>query len=272
MVSMKPSRSHFLRSATAAAGLTLAGFAALSIYGLASFSAQLFGSTVHRGRGRRRSVALTFDDGPSSQTPDLLALLAEHGIPATFFQCGLNVRRHPEIARAVTAAGHEVGNHTFTHARLPPQLSRRPNLRSPRNIFGEVAATQIAIQEATGVTPTLFRAPYGMRWWGLRSTQRRLGLVGVLWTVIGHDWEWAAEQIAQFVLDRVEPGGIVCLHDGRDIQPQVDLSGMLSALRVIVPALKAQGYSFETVSELLRPDKRDDVAAKTAISRNPVRP
>ena len=108
--------------------------------------------------------------------------------------------------------------------------------------------------ELTGQRPRLFRAPYGMRWWGLDEAQQRLGLLGVMWTVIGHDWEWSADQIADHVLKHAEPGAIVCLHDGRDIRQEVDLSGMMGALRVIVPSLKAQGYCFEAVSDLLLPD------------------
>ena len=93
-----------------------------------------------------------------------------------------------------------------------------------------------------------------MRWYGLGAAQRRLGLLGVLWTVIGHDWEWPADRIAAYVLDHVAPGGILCLHDGRDIQQQVDGSEMLAAVQLIVPALKARGYTFQTVSELLTPE------------------
>jgi peptidoglycan-N-acetylglucosamine deacetylase len=105
-----------------------------------------------------------------------------------------------------------------------------------------------------GVTPSLFRAPYGLRWYGLGSAQKRLRLLGVMWTVIGHDWEWPGHRVAEYVLRRAAPGGIFCLHDGRDIQPWPDVSEMMSAVRHIVPTLQHQGYSFETVSQLLRPD------------------
>ena len=72
-----------------------------------------------------------------------------------------------------------------------------------------------------------------------------------MWTVIGHDWEWRAREVSDFVLRKSSPGGIICLHDGRDIQQKPDLREMLWAVQQLVPSLKEQGYSFETVSELL---------------------
>jgi peptidoglycan/xylan/chitin deacetylase (PgdA/CDA1 family) len=93
-----------------------------------------------------------------------------------------------------------------------------------------------------------------LRWFGVAEAQERLGLLGVMWTVIGHDWEWNAEQISALILARARPGGIICLHDGRDIQENPDVTPMLQAVWHIVPALKAKGYRFETVSQLLEPD------------------
>lgn len=239
---------------TAGAAAALAGAVAVLRYGVRGRSSQLFGRSVYQGAPGGKRIALTFDDGPSEGTPALLHYLAEQGIRATFFQCGINVERHPELARAVSAAGHEIGNHTYSHPRLCPRWSRSPNLLWPGEIFRELARTQAILKHTHGRAPTLFRAPYGMRWFGLRAAQRRLRLLGVLWTVIGHDWEWSAEKIAAFVLGRIASGGIICLHDGRDIQPGVDLSAMLSALRLMVSALQRQGYRFQTVSELLLPE------------------
>lgn len=226
-------------------------FTALLWFAVKGRSSQVFGRSVYRGRSGRRSVALTFDDGPSEGTGAVLAYLAERGVRATFFQCGLNAERRPEQAQAVSAAGHEVGNHTYSHPRLAPRLSRRPNLLLPAVAEGEIRRAQEVLTRLHGRAPRLFRAPYGMRWFGVGSAQRRLGLVGVLWTTIGHDWEWPAERIAAHVLRQAGPGGILCLHDGRDIQAEVDVRETLSALRIIVPALQAAGYGFETVSELL---------------------
>lgn len=241
---------------TAGAWAALAGVGSIAglAYGIKGRSAQIFGRSVYRGRGARRSIALTFDDGPSEGTPELLDVLLAERVKATFFQCGMNARRHPAIARLVADAGHEIGNHTFSHARLCPRIGFRPNLLTTEEIYRELATTQEILRETTGVLPRLFRAPYGMRWFGVGAAQRRLRLLGVMWTVIGHDWEWPAAQIARHVLEGCGPGGIVCLHDGRDIRQGADISEMIAAVKEIVPRLKADGYAFETVSELLVPD------------------
>jgi peptidoglycan/xylan/chitin deacetylase (PgdA/CDA1 family) len=212
----------------------------------------MWGKCVYRGLGRRRSLALTFDDGPSEGSLRLIEYLAEEGIRATFFQCGQNVERHSGIARAIRDAGHEIGNHTYSHARLFPRIGRRFYWPTAALMAREVARAQNIIESETGVTPRLFRAPYGLRWWGLDAAQKQFDLLGVMWTVIGHDWEWPADRVARRVFRKAGPGGIVCLHDGRDIQPSPDVSEMLKAVRQIVPVLKSQGYEFETVSELLR--------------------
>jgi len=230
----------------AASAAVLGGAVATAAYGIASKSSQIFSPSVYCGPGVRKSVALTFDDGPSESTLPLLEYLDRCGIKATFFQCGMNVKRLPQVARQVVAAGHELGNHTWSHPRLP--------FKTPQFIDREFTATQEILASETGITPTLLRPPYGFRWLGMRAVQCRLGLLGILWTVIGNDWKWPANRIAKHVLAGCAPGGIICLHDGRDVQADPDIRGMMAALQQIVPALKHQGYGFETVSELLRPD------------------
>jgi len=238
----------------ASAAATLIGTAGATAYGICGRSSQLFGPSVYRGPGRRRSIALTFDDGPSEGSIRLLEYLAEQGIKATFFQCGMNIRRHPDITRGIHAQGHEIGNHTYSHPRLCPRLSWNLNLKSPKFIADQFSSTQAIIEAEVGIRPHLLRAPYGLRWYGIGAAQAKLHLLGIMWTVIGHDWEWPACRVADLVLAKASPGGIICLHDGRDIQPNPDVSEMLTAVKMIVPELKNQGYRFETVSNLLRPD------------------
>lgn len=235
----------------AAPALLCGGLAAGLVYGVQGRSAQIFGASSYRGSGLRRSVALTFDDGPSEGTLRLLDYLAEEGVSATFFQCGANVARHGGVARRVAEAGHEIGNHTYTHRRLCPQLSRSPNLLGPAEVLWEFASAQKRITEETGAVPTLLRAPYGMRWFGLAAAQRKLGLHGVMWTAIGNDWALPAEQIVARLLGGLAPGAIFCLHDGRDIRPDPDITATLAATRRLVPRLKDAGYGFETVSQIL---------------------
>jgi peptidoglycan/xylan/chitin deacetylase (PgdA/CDA1 family) len=193
----------------------------------------------------RKSIALTFDDGPSESSAELLEYLEKEEVPATFFMCGKNVKRLPDIAGRVAAGGHQLGNHTYSH----------PNLffKSRTFIDQEFTEAQKIIQFETGVTPMLLRAPYGFRWMGMREVQQRLSLLSVMWTVAGFDWRWPAGRIAGHILSHCAPGAIVCLHDGRGVKTHPDIRATLAAVRNIVPRLKDNGYTFETVSGVLSP-------------------
>jgi peptidoglycan-N-acetylglucosamine deacetylase len=229
--------------AAVAGGAVLGGVSATLAYGSISKSSQLFGPSVYRGAGHRRSIALTFDDGPSEATLPLLEYLAKQQVFATFFQCGMNVKRLPRVAGEVAAHGHQLGNHTYSHPSLP--------FKSREFIDQEFTRTQSIIQTETGFTPMLLRAPYGFRWFGMQRVQQKLGLLGVMWTVIGNDWRWPADRITKHVLAHTSPGGIICLHDGRAVQPNPDATATLSAVRQLVPILKDRGYKFEIISDLL---------------------
>jgi peptidoglycan-N-acetylglucosamine deacetylase len=227
------------------AGAVVGGASAAAAWGSISKTSQLFGPSVYRGPGKRRTIALTFDDGPSESTLPLLEYLAKENVWATFFQCGLNVRRLPHIAGQVAAAGHQLGNHTYSHPKLA--------FKSRDFIDHEFSEAQHIIHHETGMAPMILRAPYGLKWAGMRAVQHRLALLGVMWTVTGFDWKWPAHRIAKHVVRWASPGGIICLHDGRELQHNPDVSPMLQAMRQIVPALKDQGYSFEVISDLLQP-------------------
>ena len=227
--------------AAASVAAAVAGGAAWSVRGRAS---NILGPSRWRGDPQRRTIALTFDDGPSESTPELLRVLEQYSIPATFFQCGAHIRRLPDIARAV-AKVHEVGNHTDTHPRLW--------LRSPEFIRREVSAAQVTAATVCSQTPRWFRAPYGVRWPGLASALQAESLVNVMWTVIGLDWKREANQIATRVLERVGNGGIICLHDGRGMQHHPGISSTMEAVRRIIPQLLDRGYAFETVTQILCP-------------------
>jgi peptidoglycan/xylan/chitin deacetylase (PgdA/CDA1 family) len=211
-------------------------------------SSSVFAPSVWRGRPGRKAIALTFDDGPSPATPALLRLLAEYNAKATFFQIGANAAAFPEIALAVRAAGHEIGNHSQTH----PNFA----LTRPSFIGSEFAEAQRTITRVTGNAPVLLRAPFGVRWFGFRDMQKRLGLRGVMWTVAGLDWKLPAEAIAHRIFSRTADGGIVCLHDGRGTLKDPDVGPTIEAVRRILPGLLEKGYHFETVSQLLCPMKR----------------
>ena len=221
------------------------GGVALMAYGVRGRSATLFAPSIYRGPASRPALALTFDDGPSESTAELLEVLSDHHVSATFFQCGANVRRLPEMAREVVRRGHEVGNHSDTHPRF--------YFRKPAFIREELERAQEAIAGTTGVTPALYRAPFGVRWPGMRRAQVQLHLLGVMWTVIGRDWKLDAPAIVRRVLPKAGNGAIICLHDGRELEARPAVECTIEAVRRLIPMLKAEGYRFETVSQLICP-------------------
>lgn len=207
----------------------------------------IFAPSVYRGPKNRKAIALTFDDGPSPSTPELLDLLDQYGAKGTFFQCGMHVRRLRDISRSIVAAGHEIGNHTDTHPRLW--------LRTPQFIFDEIGRAQESITDATGVAPVLFRATYGVRWQGLREAQARFGLTGVMWTTLALDWKLPSDRVARRLIRHAGNGAIFCLHDGRERATRPDVTATLNAVKEVVPVLIDAGYELTTVSDLIREDR-----------------
>ncbi len=207
-------------------------------------SSSLLAPSVWKGPRSRRAIALTFDDGPSESTPRVLELLAAHNARATFFMCGANVTRLPGIARQAANDGHEIGNHSYSHSRF--------DFRAREFMRVDIDDAQQAISAACGVTPTLFRAPYGVRWFGLGAVQRELGLTGVMWSTIGRDWKLPPEQVAKRLLSAASNGAIFCLHDGREKLENPDVSATVGALATLLPELRQKGFELVTVSELLK--------------------
>ena len=222
-----------------------AGSAAFMAWAVRGRASQVFGPSRWRGPRGPRAIALTFDDGPSEGTPEILEILARHRVAATFFQCGANVDRLPDVAAAVAKAGHEIGNHSYSH----PLFC----FRSPRFIERELRRAQQSIEAHAGVRPAWFRAPFGARWFGLRRAARRLGLGGVMWSAIGYDWSLSADAVLERLKDGLANGAILCLHDGRQLCAKPDVRVTAEAVRRLLPMLLEQGYRFETVSQLLCP-------------------
>jgi peptidoglycan/xylan/chitin deacetylase (PgdA/CDA1 family) len=222
----------------------LSASTAIMAWSVRGRSATILAPSVWRGPRDRPSLALTFDDGPSESTPQILDTLARLRVPATFFQCGANVDRLPQIARAVRDAGHEIGNHSYSH----PLFC----FRSPTFIEQDLRHAQDAIETHTNFQPVLFRAPFGVRWFGIGAVQRRLQLTGVMWTIIGYDWNRKAESVVERCT-QVSNGAILCLHDGRELRARPDIGVTVEAVRRLVPILVDRGFKFETVSRLLCP-------------------
>jgi len=224
------------------AAAVAAGGGLLAAYAVGCPASQLLGSTVFHGPRGSRRIALTFDDGPSEWTPAVLDVLGENRIKATFFVCGRNVERKPEIVKLLAASGHELGNHTYSHPCLL--------LHSARTADDEIQRTQRIIEEAAGVLPRWFRPPYGVRAPGLRRILPSLRLTSVLWTAIGNDWKCQADEITARVLAKTANGGIICLHDGDRAEGIAGRRETVTAVKRIIPELQSRGFEFVTVSEL----------------------
>ena len=224
-------------------GVSVGGAGAFLAWAVRGRAAAVFGPSVWRGNRERRAVALTFDDGPSESTPAILDILAQYAVRATFFQVGANVDRLPEIARAVASGGHAIGNHSYAH----PLFC----FRSPGFIEADLRRAQQTIREHTGTEPEWFRAPYGVRWFGMGRVLRRLGLTGVMWTAIGRDWKLDGGAVARRVAKHAGNGGILCLHDGRELRRGPNIDATVEAVRRLVPDLLEQGYKFETINRLV---------------------
>jgi len=196
------------------------------------------GRAVYCGAGRGDHVALTFDDGPGRYTQRVLALLARAHARATFFVVGSRVGYWPGLVRAELER-YAVGNHTWSHARLPGL--------APRATYGEIAHTQSAVVRATGVRPLLFRPPYELMSPAAARTARGLGLAVVLWSVDSGDSRGAsADAVARTVIAGLRPGAIVLMHDIRPAAVQ--------ALPRILRAIRRRRLRAVTVPELVALD------------------
>ncbi|MCL4784342.1 MAG: polysaccharide deacetylase family protein [Bryobacterales bacterium] len=220
--------------------------AGLGAYAVNGRSSTLLAPSVWHGPRDLPAFALTFDDGPSESTPRLLDLLDAYGVKATFFLVGANVRRLPSIAREVFLRGHEVGNHGDHH----PYYC----FQSPRFVYRDIVEGQRAIEDALGFSPWLFRPPFGLRWPGMREAQRACGLVGVQWSVMGRDWRLSASEIAERLAAGVEPGAILCLHDGRELAVNPDIRPTVTAVRALLLHRAMQGLQPVTVTRLFAPE------------------
>jgi peptidoglycan/xylan/chitin deacetylase (PgdA/CDA1 family) len=150
-------------------------------------------------------VGLTFDDGPSGNTPALLNSLRQNGLRATMFNQGQNAAGNPAQVRAQVAAGMWVANHSYTHPHLT-QLGQA-------QIDSEISRTQQAIAAAGGGTPRLFRPPYGETNATVRSVAARYGLTEILWNVDSQDWNGASADAIVQAAARLTNGQVILMHD-----------------------------------------------------------
>ncbi len=195
---------------------------------------------IRRGGGDQPYVALTFDDGgPAWRVNEILDILREAGVRSTFFLLGEWAAANPDAVRRIAAEGHEIANHSYSHPRF--------NLLDAGAMEEEIAAARTALREAAGSGEArFFRPPYGAYNRTLTAVLKALGYVAmVMWDVDSRDWSGlSAAAIVRRVLDDTAAGSIVLFH--------LHGAHTAEALREIIPALRARGYSLTTVGGLLR--------------------
>jgi peptidoglycan/xylan/chitin deacetylase (PgdA/CDA1 family) len=193
------------------------------------------------GDESRREIAVTFDDGPHPKdTPQVLETLAKHDIHATFFLVGKYVEKYPALVKQIHQSGHKLGIHGFRHRPFP--------LEKPSMLQSQLERTRNAIANVCGISPETIkdlRPPYGAF---TSTTARRLtewGYQLVLWNNMPPHWMQPTSWTTSQIFDQTTPGSIIVLHDGHGHGTKV-----AQILDIIIPKLKAQGYSFVTIKQI----------------------
>lgn len=232
---MKPSPN-----ATRIAAVTLALIAAVFALHLHTpVLASLHVIGIHAGP---RVMALTFDDGPDpANTPEILDLLDEYHVKATFFLIGARAAQYPELAREIADRGHAVGSHTWSHP-------RDVRLLSDHDFSYELTQGADAVQEAVSQPVTLFRPPRGCVDSRIRALARDRGMRTVMWNIAPGKKEFGPPAgMAAHVSDSAYPGAIILMHDGVGAQRRRDVA----AARLVLDDMTRRGYRFVTIPELL---------------------
>ena len=219
----------------AAAAAVLGGAAHGAFYR----NSPIFGRAITKLHTGDRAVALTFDDGPNPQaTPLILDALATRGARATFFILGRHAERWPEIVRRIVEEGHAIGNHGYYHRKL--------HFKSPRYVRADLTLGTDAIERASAVRPTLFRAPHGFRSPWVSSIARSLGQRTVGWSLGVWDSDRpGVDVIAYRAVTGAHPGSILLLHDGDGYDAAGDRMQTARAVPLIVDRLLERNYRFD---------------------------
>lgn len=214
----------------------------ITSYGLLQLSksrtVQFFGEIVPRVETNEKVVALTFDDGPTAYTREVLKTLQEKDIKATFFVMGSELQKQPQIGEAIVVAGHELGNHTYSHQRMW--------FKSQAFIADEIEKTNILIRNTGYKGDIHFRPPYGKKLLGLPWYLKQHNIKTIMVDVEPDTYGSDADFLVAYTLENTKPGSIILLHPFCD-----SCRGQREAISQTIDGLQAKGYQFVTVSELL---------------------
>ncbi|MCY0875565.1 MAG: polysaccharide deacetylase family protein [Firmicutes bacterium] len=187
----------------------------------------------------QKHLALTFDDGPDrSFTPQVLDILAQYAVPATFFCLGSQVNAFPEVLRRMHTEGHTIANHTWSH----PYLTRS----SVHDLVWEVQSTSDLIHDISGCRPRFFRPPYGDTDASVEEQIALLGYQSILWSVDSTDWSGiSGPEVAARVIPHLHPGAIVLHHSAGHV------AGTVAALPYLIEVTRALGYEYVRLEDML---------------------
>lgn len=216
--------------------LLIAGYSLFQISKSRTF--QFFGEIVPRVETYEKVVALTFDDGPTEYTKEVLSTLEEKGIKATFFVMGSELEKKPEIGKGIVLAGHELANHSYSHQRMW--------FKSQSFIANEIEKTNALIRKTGYKGDIYFRPPYGKKIFGLPWYLSQHNIKTIMVDVEPDTYGSDADFLVKYALENTKPGSIILLHPNCDT-----CNGQREAIGKIIDGLQANGYRFVTVSELL---------------------
>ena len=203
---------------------------------------QLFGGITEKVETGQKVVALTFDDGPAKNVDEILSLLEQYKAKATFFLIGRDIEKNLDEAKKIAAAGHQIGNHTYSH--------RRMVFKSLSYIKDEIEKTDNLIRKAGYEGEIDFRPPYGKKLAGLPYYLNKHGRDTIMWNIEPDTSYTSSEDKINDVMKRVKPGSIILLH------PMYDHSGeALRTIEGILQSLSKEGFQFVTVNELQQLEK-----------------
>ena len=201
---------------------------------------QITGEIINRVNTAEKVVALSFDDGPTEPyTQELLEVLDRHNVKATFFMVGKNIEENMEIAKAVHQRGHQLGNHTYSH--------RAMVYVKPSEVQYELERTNDLLIKIGVNDEIMFRPPFGLKFIVLPMVLKSMKMKCIMWDVEPKDWAHPpSNEVVEYVINHAKNGSIILMHDA-DECPDVARSADL-----IITNLKARGYQFKTVEELLK--------------------
>jgi len=233
------SKGIYFRSGLILLSLLLIGGLLFQISKARSF--QFFGKLINRVETSEKVVALTFDDGPTARTTEeVLKILAEKNIKATFYVIGQNAEQYPKQLQKIVEQGNELGNHSYSHKRFL--------FKAQSFIDEEIKKTDQLIRQAGYAGEITFRPPNGKKLFGLPWYLSKHEIKTIMWDIEPDTYyQGNTENIVRYTLDNIKPGSIILLHPLCDNNCEADRQ----ALPKIIDGLTAEGYRFVTISQLL---------------------